>query len=243
MRIKIISNPKKDWAKSLAKEISSYLAQGGRHSIVKSGADATICIGGDGTILYANHKGRLEGTILGIGSDKSYICQIHRNEWRDSLIKVLESASTVRIMTLDGEVGGKAYSAINDLVVHATKYRVVELEIGISADDIKPPSRSSFEGDGVIFSSSIGSTGYAFSAGGGKHAPAERRIAIVPICPYKRTFAPSSLDESGAASLTVGRDCAFIVDGVFVRNLKAGEKLSVKKGKDMIFFEGVGRNV
>jgi NAD+ kinase len=243
MRIKVIANPKKDWAKSLAKEISSYLAQGGRHSVVKSGADATICIGGDGTILYANHKGRLEGTILGIGSDKSYICQIHRNEWQGSLMRILERRAGVRIMTLDGEVGGKSYSAINDLVVHATKYRVVELEITIGTGGAGSPVKSSFEGDGVIFSASIGSTGYAYSAGGSRHSPTERSMVVVPICPYKRTFAPKTVEEDSESSLTVGRDCAFIVDGVFVRNLKAGERLSVKKGKDMIFFEGVGRNV
>lgn len=243
MRIKVIANPKKDWAKSLSREISAYLSKGGKHTIVKQGADATICIGGDGTILYANHKDRLEGAILGIGSDKSYICQIHRNEWQNSLVRILESRSMIRIMTLEGEVGGRSYRAINDLVVHATKYRVVELELGIGMEGAGSIQKSSFEGDGVIFSSSVGSTGYAYSAGGSRHSPVERSIVVVPICPYKRTFAPKTVDENTGSSLTVGRDCAFIVDGVFVRNLKAGEKLSVKKGKDMIFFEGVGRNV
>src|SRR5271157_3118471 len=98
MRIKIISNPKKQWAISLAKEISLFLA-GLKHEIVKKGAESTICIGGDGTILYANHKGRIEGTVLGIGSDKSYICQIHRDDWRTGLSAVL-SSDTIRIMSL-----------------------------------------------------------------------------------------------------------------------------------------------
>ena len=236
MRIKIISNPKKDWAKSLAKELKEYLEASGNHAIVKSGAEATICIGGDGTILYANHKGRIEGAVLGIGSDKSYICQIHRNEWREKILEALDSDPRELIMTLEADLNGKRFTAINDFVVHATSFRVVELDVGINDKKI------SFEGDGMILSSSVGSSSYAYSAGGERFGPLARKILAVPICPYKRMFSPSTLDADSSISVTVGHDCAFIADGVFVRKMRAGERLSVKKGKDMIFFPGVGRN-
>ena len=237
MRIKIIANPKKDWAKALAREVGEFVTAGSKHQIVSRGAEATICVGGDGTILYANHKGRLEGAVLGIGSNKSYICQLHKNDWRGSILHILESESKVSVMMLEGQVGGKTIGAINDFVVHATRYRVVELDVETNGN------RSTFEGDGIIFSSAMGSTSYAYSAGGEKFGPLERKILVVPICPHRRTFSPLTLAENATASVTVGRDCAFIVDGVFVRKLKAGERLSVKKGKDMIFFGGVGRNV
>jgi NAD+ kinase len=242
MRIRIISNPKKDWAKSLARDLADHFKTSTGHKVVKTGADATICIGGDGTILYASHKGRIEGVVLGIGSDKSYICQVHRNAWRENIDAILSSGKTERTMTLEGAIGPRTFCALNDFVVHATRYRVVELDLEIKSGNQEKISKTSFEGDGLILSSSLGSTSYAYSAGGEKFPPTDRKIVVVPICPYKRTFSSVSLDEHSVASVTVGHDCAFIVDGVFVRNLKAGERLSVKKGKDMIFFSGVGKN-
>ena len=180
MKIKIIANPKKQWAVAVARELPPFLkAQG--DSIVRSGADATICIGGDGTILYANHKGRLEGTILGIGGDKSYVCQVHNSDWKERIAKML-SGGTQKIMSLECRIGGKPFVALNDIVVHATHYRVAEIDISIEL------KKTSFEGDGMIVSTPLGSTGYAYSAGGGKMRPSERKISVVPICPYRRAF-------------------------------------------------------
>jgi NAD kinase len=109
MKLKLISNPRKLWAKALAREAALLLKRAG-HSIVQHGADATVCIGGDGTILYANNQKRLEGTVLGIGSIKSYICQLRRQSWKNKLARLLARKKTVRIMTLDAHVGRKHYS-------------------------------------------------------------------------------------------------------------------------------------
>lgn len=231
MKLKIIPNPKKKWALELASELSTYLARD--HEIIKKKAEVTICIGGDGTILYANHKKRLEGTILGIGGDKSYICQLHNNNWQDKIHSVL-SSDKQNIMSLECSIGSKKFIALNDIVIHATHYRVAEMDLLFGKKKI------SFEGDGMIVSSPLGSTGYAFSAGGDKLKPAERMISLVPICPYRRAFSPKLLSENETIDIAVGNDCAFITDGIFVRRLKKGETVTVKKGPDMIFFSGVG---
>jgi NAD+ kinase len=232
MRLKIIPNPKKPWAVQLARELGPFL-KGAGHRVVRKQAEATICIGGDGTILYASHKGRLEGTILGIGGDKSYICQIHNNDWKEKALAAL-SSGTQGIMTLECVIGPKRFIALNDIVIHATHYRVAEMDVTAGG------SKTSFEGDGMIASTPLGSTGYAFSAGGAKLAPSERKISLVPICPYRRAFSPSMLSEETTIEITVGNDCAFITDGIFVRRLRKGEKAVVRKGPDMPFFSGVG---
>jgi NAD+ kinase len=100
----------------------------------------------------------------------------------------------------------------------------------------------SFEGDGIIVSSSVGSAAYAYSAGGEKFKPTERKLVLVPICPYKRAMKSEVLNEGGSISIKVGADCAFIVDGIFIRKLRTGEIVNVEKGSDMIFFSGVGNN-
>ncbi|MFH0737413.1 MAG: hypothetical protein V1827_02920 [Candidatus Micrarchaeota archaeon] len=238
MKIKILANPKKQWAKDLARELRAFLSPA--HQTVKRGAEATICIGGDGTILYANYKGRIDGAILGIGGDKSYICQLHRDDWKGKIMGLLSSDKRDLVMSLECEFGGKKLVALNDVVIHATHYRVAEMSVSVETDAGKHETH--FEGDGMIISTALGSAAYAYSAGGKRIGPSERELNLVPICPYKRAFSPQLLDDRSGVSITVGSDCAFITDGVFVRRLRKGEKLSAHKGPDIIFFEGVGRS-
>ncbi|MBI5046692.1 NAD(+)/NADH kinase [Candidatus Micrarchaeota archaeon] len=247
MKIKIITNPKKEWAIQLEKELHAFFTQlnKGRESIkptdaafyrvVRRNADLTICIGGDGTILYASHRKRLEGPVLAIGSETSYICQVNKNNWRSELIPLIEKGNKIKILTLNCEIGAKKYNALNDFVIHATHYRVAEMHTTINSQPT-----IAFQGDGMIFSTALGSAAYAYSAGGEKLEPTERKISVVPICPYKRAFIPSVLEENSTISVTVGSDCAFINDGIFVRSLRRGEIIKIEKGKYIEFFHGVG---
>jgi len=236
MKLKLIPNPRKPWAKELAAEIKALLAKS--HSFVRKGADATICIGGDGTILYAHYKGRLEGPVLGIGGEKSYICQLRSDNWRESIAGLLASPGRERIPTLVCSLGQRTFDVLNDAVIHASHYRVAEMDVAIRSGGAE--SKAQFEGDGMIISTALGSAAYAFSAGGERLAPTESKLSLVPICPYRRAFSPKALDEGSIVEVTVGNDCAFIVDGIFVRRLRKGERVSIKKGLPMAFFEGVG---
>jgi NAD+ kinase len=232
MKIKIITNPKKEWTSPLAEEVSKMLADN-LHHVVDSGADATVCIGGDGTILYAHHQRELEGTVLGIGTLKSYICQLTRDDWKDKLFDILQSESFT-VMTLKAEVDGKELIALNDFVVHAKDYRVLDMEISLSGE----PSR--FRGDGIIISSSMGSPAYAYSAGGEQLRPDERKIVVVPIAPYRRAFSPKTLSESAEITITTNKDFAFITDGIFISDVEGASKVNIQKGDDIQFFHGVG---
>lgn len=233
MKFKIIANPKKEWASELVKEVEALLKESG-HAVTEKNADVTICIGGDGTILYSNHKKILEGPVIAIGTETSYICQLKRKTWKEELPKLLETGNKITVMTLIAKVGDEEFSAINDFVVHAKDYRVLE----ITVDDSE--KTQSFHGDGLIVSSALGSAGYAYSAGGDKLDPKERKISIVPICPYKRTFLPVSFDENKRIKVHFSKDCAFITDGIFLKNLKKDENVLIEKGNDITFFEGVG---
>ena len=232
MRIKLIPNPEKPWAVELADELKYYLEKH-EHSVTNSGADATICIGGDGTILHSNHVGLLEGSVIGIGSNSSYICQLTRSTWKDRLAELLKGNNT-NIMSLSAKINDKRFSAINDFVIHCADYRVVQIEVEIGDE------KHLFLGDGIILSSAIGTAGYAYSAGADKLEPKERKISVVPICPYRRAFSPVILNEDAEITIRVNRECAFIVDGISAGSLKHGSMLSVQKGKDLMFYEGVG---
>jgi len=233
MNIKIIPNPRKDWAKQLVSEVESLLVERG-HKIVRKGADITICIGGDGTILYAHHKGRLEGKIIGIGSKTSYVCQLVNDSWENSLIQLIEHGVTVPIMSIEASISGKTFKSLNDFVVHTNNYRIIKLEVSMKN------TNTLFSGDGVIISTSLGSPAYAYSAGGVAFQPTERKIGVVPICPYKRILSPTVLSEDDLIEIKSLGDCAFIVDGIFGCHIKKGEVIKIKKANNILFFEGVG---
>ncbi|MBI5224084.1 NAD(+)/NADH kinase [Candidatus Micrarchaeota archaeon] len=231
MKIKIIHNPTKQWATDLAKELNAKLKKIG-HQIVRKGADATICIGGDGTILFAHHKGRLEGSVLGIGSKTSYICQLRNDNWKEQIERILSEHKTFLALTLQTSINGKKYVAINDFVIHASNYRVLDMEVeGVL-----------FEGDGVIVSTGVGSAAYAYSAGGERYKPEEEKIQIVPICAYKRRLIAKTFGGEKEIEIKVGKNCAFIGDGILLTYLKEGEKMRIKRGENITFFEGVGTN-
>ncbi len=234
MRIKIIPNPKKRWSVQISHQVRTLLSKLG-HETVEKDAEATICIGGDGSILYANHMRMLEGKILGIGSRSSYICQLGKGDWRKKLRKLLERNSTEKIMTLQSGAGRRMIKALNDFVIHTPDYRVITIYLTVNGKE------HSFEGDGIIVSSALGSASYAYSAGGRKLSPAAKKAIIVPICPYKRAFRPVILEPGRKVGIRCDRESAFIVDGMFVRHLKKNEKITIQANGFLRFFSGVGK--
>jgi NAD+ kinase len=234
MKIKIITNSRKKWAQKLEKEVDHFLSKHG-HKIVNRKADVTLCIGGDGTLLYAHHQGRIEGTVLGIGSKSSYICQLYRDTWKDEILSSL-SSKKIKIMGLKAKLGNKRYVALNDFVIHAKNYRVVDITVTYNG------KKNSFRGDGIIVSSALGSAAYAYSAGGKMLSPTKRKMSVVPICPYRRTFSPAIIPPKSKVTIDAGEDCGFILDGIFVYNMKKSLKVNIEKGDDIVFFEGVGKN-
>jgi len=230
MKIKIIRNPLKKWTRKTASEVRKMLK--GTHEIVEKGADVTICIGGDGTIFYANHQNKLEGHVLGIGSKSSYICQLRGDNWKKHLRKKLND-EVDSIPVLEYAVGGKKGKAINDAVIHTKDYRVIEIFTDVNG------RKSSFYGDGLIVSSAMGSSCYAYSAGGKEYPPGSKKIQAVPIAPYRRKFKPI-LIRSGSIKAKADRSCAFISDGIYIKELKDGETVRIKRNGSLRFFKGVG---
>ncbi len=226
--IKLIANPLKHWAKETSRQVKGHLRAAG-HRVVRRGASITICIGGDGTILYANHRNRIQGAVLGIGSECSFICQLTRKNWKKGLLPLIRKARAESRQMLEARCGRAHYRAINDFVVHANDYRVIELDVRMARKNHR------FEADGIIVSTATGSHAYAYSAGGRRLPLASRSIAVVPICPYKRLLGPSVLRNRAAIEIRVNRESGFIVDGIFIRNIRAGEKVVVRAGKTIRF--------
>ncbi len=227
MRIKILYNKKKKWASVVAREAAFYLGKCGFKIVLKK-ADLTIAIGGDGTILYYNFIGELEGSIIGIGSDSSHICQLRRNNWKDEIVSIIKRKKIQRRRMLRSIVDEKNYNVINDVVIHTPDYRVICVDVLINNN------RYSFEGDGIIVSTPTGSSGYAHSAGGKIIKPKSKRIIIVPICAYKRAFKMLIINDNAIVKVKSKDNAAIIIDGVFIKNIK-NKQITIRRGKEWYY--------
>lgn len=231
MKIKLIPNKSKSWALELAQEIRAYLSK--FHEIVKKNAQLTICIGGDGTILYANYFGRLEGVSLGIGTKKSFICQLTNENWKEKILQLIDSEKYEKMSCLETTIEGRKYIAINDFVIHSTNFKIIKIEFSTN-------QKYSFLGDGLIISSALGSNAYSFSAGGEKFDPKTKIITVVPICPYKRSVQTQNIKPQ-KIQVKVPKGSALIVDGIKAKKFKEDMDLEILPSIDMLFLEGVGR--
>ncbi|MFA5349600.1 MAG: hypothetical protein WC309_04550 [Candidatus Paceibacterota bacterium] len=228
MKIKILINIRKDWAKKLSREVAKYLILKGV-SIVKKNADITLCIGGDGTIFYFNHKKQIEGSILAIGTKSSHLCQLKDTDWKEKIPYYLSGKKQETRITLSAKTGRKTYSAINDVVLHTADYRVISVYAKINNLE------KNFEGDGIIISTPTGSTAYAYSAGGIIIDEKTEAIEVVPVCPYKRAMSPLIIHDSSKISFFSDRTADLTIDGIFIKKLKPKEKIDIEKGEKISF--------
>ncbi|MBN2477732.1 NAD(+)/NADH kinase [Candidatus Micrarchaeota archaeon] len=228
MRCKIIRNPTKKWAEKVSKEVRNFLLKLG-HSVVEKNAQITFCIGGDGTIFYTHHKGGAEGSIIGIGSDTSHICQLNAKNWKNKLPGLLKNGRNQKRITLTAKCGKKSYCAINDAVLHTRDYRLIRCTYTLGE------KTTSFEGDGLIISTPTGSTAYAYSAGGVTIEGDVEAIEIVPISPYKRTVFPYIVNDKSEIRMYADRPSDFVIDGIYIKELKKNESVIIKKGRKINF--------
>lgn len=206
---KIIHNPKKEWAKQLAKEVASRIISHG-YLQGKGNTDYTIVIGGDGTLYY--NRERLSGIVILIGSETSYRAQLTRTSWKRDLLKLMRSRRAVRLPLLELRAGKRVIArAMNDIVFHTSDHCVVNVEFAVG-------SRSQrFVGDGLIIATPFGSSGYSYSAGGRIFPLNSNKVCITPICPHLRAVKPRA-GRFRNVSVSVSSNCALMADGMPVMN-------------------------
>ena len=220
MKIKILFNSTKDWAKRLYPEVKAYL-EGKGYGIVNKDCDATVIIGGDGTILY--HKKGIEGILIGIGSKRSGICQLRKENWKSGIMKILCSKPE-KVSTLKLVINKKTYFAINEIVVRNRDFRAIHTTVKHGGKTFK------FFGDGVLVCTRIGSTAYNRSLLGPIFN--KDRMCITPIAEISRNRKSIVLNYSDIGIKTLEKACC-IIDGIEI--IDSGKKIKIEKGKCLLY--------
>jgi NAD+ kinase len=121
--------------------------------------------------------------------------------------------------------------AMNDVVISKSHIsRILALDAKVNGNLIL----SNLKGDGLIVSSSTGSTGYSLSAGGPVLDPLLQATVITPVCPHRLSQRPFVLSSDSHIEiiLRLGKNSSFLTaDGQSGMELAGGDSVSVQTAK------------
>lgn len=147
------------------------------------GFDACCVIGGDGTMLGTVPAAiNANVPVLGINLGKlGFMTAFTAEQAVRRLAEILEGGYSLRrremLTCTDGE--GVSGRALNDVVIRNLSSRMLRLSVYEGNQFL-----NEHFGDGLIFSTSTGSTAYNLSAGGPIIHPGARVMVMTPICPH-----------------------------------------------------------
>ena len=259
-KISLIANPTKTGYMRVVERACSAIEQAGLSAEVHDSplemfrlndASAPLCyvvIGGDGTVLRAvssavNNGLSVNAPILGINLGKiGFFSETDIDGFPAVLEKFLsgefavEQAAMLRAEAPDG----REFVCLNDFVIAKRGFSsVAHFEVLIDGAGL-----GATHADGVIVSSTTGSTGYTISAGGPIVSPGLDVMLVTPICPHSLTVRPVVASFESRVTVAVHSDCTLHSDGAQLMELDSGSVLSITKAGKSIGFVRVGeRNI
>jgi NAD+ kinase len=190
-------------------------------------ADAVLSLGGDGTMLGALRLvARRPVPVLGVNiGSLGFLVEVQPEELPQALDRLERSDFTIEehnaLWLGDSEV-----VAFNDLaLLRVPGDGVVEASLSVGGQRM-----GRYRCDGLVISTSIGSTAYAYSAGGPVVSPALDAVVVAPLAPLAGISRPmvTSVDERIRLTLQPGSGRPAIeVDGTMHRHTAAEEVLDV----------------
>ncbi len=198
------------------------------------GAQLTVAVGGDGTILRT--LARLLGTgvpVIGVNFGRvGFLASIAPDRLEDDLARVFAGEyRTIEQPTLEAQLDGEEFVAVNDVVAtSSTLGRMIELGWEIAGEDLGVVSC-----DGMICSTPSGSTAYNLSNGGPVLVRGLDAMAITFIAPHSLDARPLVVPRG--AELVVRNATADVVAAVLVDGQRTGDlaperALSIRLGTE-----------
>jgi NAD+ kinase len=193
-------------------------------------ADAVVSIGGDGTMLGALRLvARRPVPVLGVNlGNLGFLVEIQPEELPQALDRLerldftIEQHSALWIGS-----GGEEAVAFNDLaLVRVPGDGVVEAALMVGGQRM-----GRYRCDGLVLSTAIGSTAYAYSAGGPLVSPMLDAVVVAALAPMSGISRPMVTSAEEPLRLTLlegsGRP-AIEADGRLLRRMEAGEAIDVR---------------
>ncbi|ABU81718.1 NAD(+)/NADH kinase [Ignicoccus hospitalis] len=143
-------------------------------------ADGLVVVGGDGTLLYTLSKAPCETPpVMTVRAGRrAFLLDVEPREVEEAVRKFVRGEYQLeehKRLEVDG------HFALNEFAVLSKWRRVTKLNVEVSGYSVY----EGLEGDGIIVSTTLGSSAYALSAGGPIVDPRAEVLLLVPVNPIQ----------------------------------------------------------
>jgi len=234
----ILGNSRKAAVPDLAKEAEFLLAEQGAQVHIDLSAtyepidtkpDLVVVIGGDGSILAASHRlGNRRVPVLGVNVGKvGFLAAIPPHRLSDVIRELfmgkyrLERRSMMAFTVRRGDDEVFSSHFLNELVVQRLpEETMMSIELVDERRQV-----CNYVGDGLIVSTSTGSTAYNLSAGGPILAPSLDALVLQPLAPYTLAMRPLVVRNDRHFILRVANSGTLNCDGHLKGKLRKNDKI------------------
>lgn len=205
--------------------------------------DFGLALGGDGTILRLIRKTEdFNLPVCGINfGHLGFLADIDYEAFEEKLERILnrnyklERRSMLRARLLKNGREVVARNALNDIVVTSSDNKQM-LRLYVS---FLRGSKMKYPVDGLIFSTTTGSTAYSLSAGGPIVHPGLDVMLVTPICAHALYTRPLVVDMHEAATVNIAKEreeAVLIADGVVFGQMRKEDVLEISKSQYSVDF-------
>ena len=205
-------------------------------SKLKGNIDYAVTIGGDGTIIgAANLLLEYDIPIIGVNlGTLGFLTGVEKNELH-LLNKIAKNEYKIEerlVLKVDIQSEGekKTFTAINDIIVCKNAFSGI-IDIDVDCGGIET---AHYRADGIILSTSSGSTAYAMSAGGPIMHPSVKAISLTPICSHSLLSRTIVLPESEVITVKTNanleKKTAYVVaDGINSHQITENDTITISR--------------
>ena len=173
--------------------------------------DMLLSVGGDGTFLYSAKLVKDSGIpVLGVNIGRvGFLSENRPEDVADAILKgeyTIESRTILRACATPSGMSDEISDyALNEITVHRTGAAMLGVDVDI--DGVELPT---YWADGLVVSTSSGSTAYSLSVGGPIVLPESKVLIISPIAPHNLNIRPLVVPDSSVLNLRMhSRDGKF----------------------------------
>ena len=227
---------------SLAKELEEYSDL--ETPIEDMTSDIVLCVGGDGTVLNAQHVlSPKKIPILSINMGTvGFLTEVDPEDIFECLDKLLSYDFFIEErLQLDVLCDDKWITVLNELVIMTSQpAKMLNLRVSVDEEVV-----DEVRADGLIVSTPSGSTAYSMSAGGPIVDPRVDAAIIIPICPFKLNTRPKIVPAESTITvkfLKEGKQAIGVLEGVSRENFNYMDEVKIKKSDNAAYFVRFKKN-
>ena len=203
-------------------------------------ADLIMVFGGDGTMLHWARNTAGSGTpIFGVNiGGMGFLTATSGKDLAKAIKAIAAGEFKIEPRTLlsaKGQNGDGKFQlkAMNDIVIsRGSAPRMIRVEVKVDGEVL-----TVYRCDGLVISTSTGSTAYSLAAGGAIVAPGAGVISITPICPHtlsNRAVIVSQQSTIEVRMLDRKREATLSADGWNVVDLDANSPVVIRRNRQSV---------